>query len=47
MKRLNLVCTLLMSAIALHAAAPIPRPAPDFVIQEPSGRQTILAAEKG
>ncbi len=47
MKRLKLVCMLLASGIALYAAAPIPRPAPAFVIHEPSGRETILSAEKG
>ncbi len=37
----------LLGGLALQAAAPIPRPAPEFKIQEPSGKETLLSAQKG
>ncbi|MEO5924955.1 MAG: TlpA disulfide reductase family protein [Bryobacteraceae bacterium] len=37
----------LILACSLQAAAPIPRPAPEFKIHEPSGKQTLLSAQKG
>jgi thiol-disulfide isomerase/thioredoxin len=33
--------------LTLQAAAPIPRPAGDFKIHEPSGRETLLSSQKG
>lgn len=38
---------LIAFGLLLHAAAPVPRPAPAFTIQEPSGKQTSLASLKG
>jgi peroxiredoxin len=47
MKRLKIVFGLLAFGAALHAAAPVPRPAPEFKIHEPTGRETLLSAQKG
>ena len=33
--------------LTLQAAAPVPRPAGEFKIHEPSGRETLLSAQKG
>jgi peroxiredoxin len=33
--------------MTLHAAAPVPRPAPDFKVHEPSGRDTLISSQKG
>jgi peroxiredoxin len=38
---------LLAFGLALQAAAPVPRPAGEFKIHEPSGRETLLSAQKG
>lgn len=45
----KLLGTLLLTGVGLmlHAAAPIPRPAPEFKIHEPSGKDTTLASLKG
>lgn len=37
----------LMLGMALQAAAPVPRPAPDLKIIEPSGKETTLSSLKG
>lgn len=33
--------------LTLQAAAPVPRPAGEFKIHEPSGKETLLSAQKG
>jgi thiol-disulfide isomerase/thioredoxin len=38
---------MLASGLSLHAAAPIPRVAPEFKIHEPSGKDVMLSAQKG
>jgi cytochrome oxidase Cu insertion factor (SCO1/SenC/PrrC family) len=38
---------LLTFGLALQAAAPVPRPAGDLTILEPSGKQTTVASQKG
>jgi thiol-disulfide isomerase/thioredoxin len=38
---------LLAFGLTLQAAAPVPRPAQEFKIHEPSGRETLLSAQKG
>jgi thiol-disulfide isomerase/thioredoxin len=38
---------LFVAGLAVQAAAPVPRPAPEFKIQEPSGKATLLSAQKG
>jgi thiol-disulfide isomerase/thioredoxin len=46
-KRLRLICASLLAACAVvHAAAPVPRPAPEFKIHQPSG-ETLLPTQKG
>ena len=48
MTRMKTVFGLLLAfGLALQAAAPVPRPAPDLKIHEPSGRETLLASQKG
>jgi thiol-disulfide isomerase/thioredoxin len=36
-----------MLGMALQAGAPVPRPAGEFKIHEPSGRETLLSSQKG
>ncbi len=43
----TLLGMMLACGLTMQAAAPIPRPAPEFKIQEPSGKQTLLSAQKG
>jgi thiol-disulfide isomerase/thioredoxin len=38
---------MLAFGLVMQAAAPVPRPAPEFKIQEPSGKETLLSAQKG
>ncbi|MEO5923870.1 MAG: TlpA disulfide reductase family protein [Bryobacteraceae bacterium] len=38
---------LLAMGLTLQAAAPVPRPAGEFKIHEPSGRDTLLSSQKG
>ncbi len=48
MKRLKFVFGLLLALGAVvQAAAPVPRPAPEFTIHAPSGKERMLSAEKG
>src|SRR3984893_13233189 len=45
--RIAPVSALLVSAIALQAAAPVPRPTKEFTIIMPSGKQTLLSSYRG
>src|ERR1700730_9129228 len=45
--RIAPVSALLVSAIALQAAAPVPRPTKEFTIILPSGKQTLLSSYRG
>lgn len=48
MTRMKTIFGLMLAfGLALQAAAPIPRPAPEFKIHEPSGKETLLSAQKG
>ncbi len=38
---------MLAFGLALQAAAPVPRPSGEFKIHEPSGKDTLLSAQKG
>jgi peroxiredoxin len=41
------VSALLASALALQAAAPVPRPAKEFTVTLPSGKQKLLSSYRG
>jgi peroxiredoxin len=45
--RISATFALLAFGFLLRAAAPVPRPAPPFTVQEPSGKGTSLASLKG
>jgi peroxiredoxin len=45
--RIATVSTLLISGLALQAAAPVPRPSKEFTIVLPSGKQTLLSSYRG
>jgi len=38
---------LLALGMTVQAAAPVPRPAPEFKIHEPSGKETLISSQKG
>jgi len=45
--RIATVSALLVSTLALQAAAPVPRPSKEFTIVMPSGKQTLLSSYRG
>jgi len=45
--RIAPVSLLLASTLALHAAAPVPRPTKEFTITLPSGKQSLLSSYRG
>ena len=45
--RIATVSVLLASTLALHAAAPVPRPTKEFTITLPSGKQSLLSSYRG
>ena len=45
--RIAPVSVLLASTLALHAAAPVPRPTKEFTITLPSGKQSLLSSYRG
>jgi peroxiredoxin len=45
--RIAPVSVLLASALALQAAAPVPRPTKEFTITLPSGKQDLLSSHRG
>ena len=45
--RIAPVSVLLASALALQAAAPVPRPTKEFTITLPSGKQSLLSSYRG
>jgi peroxiredoxin len=45
--RIATVSALLVSALALQAAAPVPRPSKEFTVITPSGKQTLLSSYRG
>jgi peroxiredoxin len=45
--RIAAVSALLVSAIALQAAGPVPRPTKEFTITLPSGKQSLLSSYRG
>ena len=45
--RIATVSALLASALALQAAAPVPRPAKEFTVTLPSGKQKLLSSYRG
>lgn len=45
--RIATVSVLLASALALQAAAPVPRPAKEFTVTLPSGKQQLLSSYRG
>lgn len=48
MTRMKIVFGLMLAfGLVSQAAAPIPRPAPEYKIHEPSGKDTLLSAQKG
>ena len=48
MKRLTCALGLVFAlGAAMQAAAPVPRSAPELKIHEPSGKETLLSAQKG
>jgi peroxiredoxin len=45
--RIATVSALLVSTLALQAAAPVPRPSKEFTIVMPNGKQTLLSSYRG
>ncbi len=46
--RMKLVFGLFLAlGLTLQAAAPVPRPAPEFGVHEPSGKESLISAQKG
>jgi peroxiredoxin len=45
--RIALIPALLISGLAIQAAAPVPRPTKEFTITLPSGKQTLLSSYRG
>jgi len=43
----HILALFLAAGVALQAAPPIPRPSPELKIHEPSGKNTLLSAQKG
>jgi peroxiredoxin len=45
--RISTVSAVLVSTLALQAAAPVPRPTKEFTITLPSGKQSLLSSYRG
>ena len=45
--RIATASALLVSALTLHAAAPVPRPSKEFTVTLPSGKQNLLSSYHG